>query len=58
MVKDIMATRTSDNEVKESFVFSPIIINDLLAFINFLMRHKLRCWKNTVARVKRLATKN
>lgn len=23
MVKDIMARRTSDNEVKESFVFSP-----------------------------------
>lgn len=58
MVKD-MATRTSDNEVKNSFVFfSPIIINDLLAFINFLIRHKIRCWKNTVARVKRLATKN
>lgn len=32
MVKDIMARRTSDNEVKESFVFSPIIINDVLAF--------------------------
>lgn len=58
MVKDIMARRTSDNEVKESFVFSPIIINDLLAFINFLIGHKKRCWKRTVAHVKRLATKN
>lgn len=57
MVKDIMARRTSENEVKESFFFSPIIINDLLAFINFLIRHKIRCWKNIVARVKRLATK-
>lgn len=37
--------------------FPPIIINDLLAFINFLIRHKIRCWKNTVARVKRLAAK-
>lgn len=37
MVKDIMARRTSDNEVKKSFVFPSIIIYDLLAFINFLI---------------------
>lgn len=42
---------------KNSFVFPPIIIKDLLAFMNFLIRHKIRCWKNTVACVKRLATK-
>lgn len=43
MVKDIMVRRISDNEVKESFVFFFIIINDVLVFINFLIRYKICC---------------